>query len=170
MRVKLSNSLACLLCTLVVFLPINAAHASETPVTIAELSNAAEHHDNQQLRFIGEVVGDLISSNEGYYWITMIDDDASISVQISAQISSVISNLGNYQKNGTTLEVVGEFHLACDEHDSLSDVHATSLKVIDPGSPRQHAVNLTFLVAGLMLLAIGGGLTVLYNVQRKKRR
>jgi hypothetical protein len=163
-----------LLITLLAVLPLlfaalpNTAYAS-ADITIIELSNAAEHLDHQTVVFDCEVVGDIIGSGDGKYWITANDGTASISVFITADSRNTIVSLGNYQQQGTLLEVTGEFNLACDQHDGLSDVHAYSTRVLDPGSSTEHPANFAMLGAGGLLIVAGVGLIALYSILRQRK-
>jgi trk system potassium uptake protein TrkH len=157
------------------FLSPRQALAQEPPqsgdgyISISELSTAAAHLDRQHVDFVGEAVGDIINAGDGNRWVAMGDGQASISVYISAEDAAKITNLGGYQRRGTVLEVSGLFHLACEQHDGLSDVHAVSVKVLDPGGAIGHEVDLAVLVAGLVLAATGLGLACLYSALRKRR-
>ncbi|MDR3136410.1 MAG: TrkH family potassium uptake protein [Coriobacteriales bacterium] len=143
----------------------NAQHS----ITITELSNAASHLDNQKVDFTGEVVGDIITADNGNFWVTLNDGSASISVYVSASDVANISSRGGYQQQGTVLDVRGEFHLACGWHDGLSDVHASSFRVVEAGGPIAHLPNLPALALGLFLAACGLVLIGLHSILARKK-
>jgi trk system potassium uptake protein TrkH len=139
-------------------------------ISIEELNSAAAHLDHQQVSFVGEAVGDIINADNNHFWVTLNNGRASISVYIDADSAQTITNLGGYQKRGTTLEVVGEFNLACDQHDGQSDVHAISTMVVDPGEPIEHEPNMLVLLLGFAFVACGCGLAGLFGILNKRRR
>jgi hypothetical protein len=154
---------------LFMLVPINLTFAEPT-TSITMLTGAAQQSDNQQVVFRGEVVGDLISSADGRVWVTMIDSGSAISVLMKPEDAALIDATGRYEQTGTKLEVTGIFHLSCPTDDGLSDVHATSVTVVAPGEPRKSSVNMMLLVAGLLLVVIGGLLAFLYHIFHERMR
>lgn len=143
---------------------------------IAELSGAESFHDTQVVQVTGEVVGDRINdeSDPNKCWITLQstkeNDSSSVSVLMSNDQAKLIDSYGNYQMNGTELQVRGVFYLSCPDHQGLSDLHAQEVTVVHQGTPRTHPVNPGVLWAGF--LAVGLGLLSLftYRFLRERRK
>lgn len=143
---------------------------------ISELSDAESFHDTQMVQVTGEVVGDRINdeSNSDMCWIALQslneNDSSSVSVLMSHDQASLIDRYGNYQTNGTQLQVRGVFYLSCPEHQGLSDLHAQEVTVVQVGSDRAHATNPAVLWAAF--LAVGLGLVSLftYRFLRERRK
>jgi translation initiation factor 2 alpha subunit (eIF-2alpha) len=94
------------------------------------------------------------------------EQPASIQVQVTEEMADRIDTTGRYQVRGSTVSVMGAFHLVCGEHDGLSDLHATSLEVTQAGkaSPAEFDVG-EFIPAAALVVA---GL-VLYGFYLRKR-
>lgn len=143
---------------------------------ISELSGAESFHDTQVVQVNGEVVGDCINdeANPKMCWITLQstkeNDSSAVSVLMSHEQAKLIDSYGNYQVNGTELQVCGVFYLSCPDHQGLSDIHAQEVTVVHVGSPRTHAVNpavfwASFLAVGLGLLSLFA-----YRFLRERRK
>lgn len=143
---------------------------------ISELSGAESFHDTQMVQVTGEVVGDRINdeSDSNLCWITLQslneNDSSTVAVLMTHEQASLIDRYGNYQTNGTELQVRGVFYLTCPEHEGLSDLHAQEVTVVHAGSEREHATNPGVLWAAF--LAIGLGLLSLftYRFLRERRK
>lgn len=143
---------------------------------IAELFDAESFHDTQVVQVNGEVVGDHINdeTDPNKCWImlqsTKEDDSSSVSVLMTNEQAKLIDRYGNYQVNGTELQVRGIFYLSCPEHQGLSDLHAQEVTVVQTGSAREHTINPAVLWAAF--LAVGLGLLSLftYRFLRERRK
>lgn len=135
--------------------------------TIASLFEQASLYDGRTVQVEGEVIGDLIYEDQraGRCWITLTaienDDSSSISVLISAEQAKQIDHYGRYGVKGTMLQVRGEYHQACDEHEGLPDLHATNSAVVARGieSPDHFEIGeflpgLATVVCGLVLMGV----------------
>ena len=153
--------------------PAQAAAAvatGTTTTTIASLSSAGTLLDGQRVDFVGEAVGDIIDGGRDHKWLTLYEAGASISVFVSDAASRQVTNLGRYGVRGTTLEIRGVYHLACEEHQGLSDVHAITVKVLDEGGSTPSAINVRQLQVGLLLAGIGLLLLLLHWRLRERKR
>ena len=142
----------------------------DTNTSIAALSGAGTLMDGQKVDFRGEAVGDIINGEKGYKWLTLYDGGASISVYVSDEDALKVSSLGRYGQKGTRLEIQGVFNLACDTHEGLSDVHASSVKVLEAGGKQQSLLNMRQLQIGLLLVGIGVLLLLLHWRLRERTR
>lgn len=143
---------------------------------IAELSDAESFHDTQVVQVSGEVVGDRINDETDgkLCWITLQslkeNDSSSVSVLLSHEQSSLIDTYGNYNRNGTELQVRGVFYLSCPEHQGLSDLHAQEVTVIHGGSERTHTTNPAVLWAALLSAGLGLLGLFTYRFLRERRK
>ncbi len=143
--------------------------------SIADLSGADSYYDNQTVLVTGEAVGDNIRADilGDYRWITLQSTDstyAEISVFMTAQQASRITSLGNYSTRGDIVSVQGTFHLVCNEHEGLTDLHADSVSIIDAGYPIEHKFNVRDFVPGIVLVAIGALLLFIFARLRERLR
>ncbi len=142
--------------------------------SIDDLSTADTYYDNQTLQVTGEAVGDDIRAemNGSYHWITLASDDgnSTLAVYMTEEATSKIVLLGAYNVTGTTLQVRGEFHLACDEHSGGTDLHAETVSVVSPGTTYEDEFDYRTFIPGIALVVIGLFLVWLFRVMRERRR
>jgi hypothetical protein len=140
--------------------------------SIYALQTSDTYYEGQTVQVTGEVVGDIIQAEgeSAHKWITLdsLPDDqpASVQVYVSAEQASLIDTLGRYEKTGSTVSVTGKYHLVCDQHDGLSDIHATSLSVLQQGSSHHTNFAIEPFVPALALVAAG---LLLFMWYRRKR-
>lgn len=144
--------------------------------TIYDLLNATPAMQGRTIQVTGEVIGDRLRAEEdpGMYWITLASLDpskeGSISVLVDEKIADSIDTYGRYGVMGTKLKVLGVFHLACDTHEGITDVHATSATVVDEGYARPDAFRVRDFVPGAVACVIGVGLMLLFRFLRERER
>ena len=142
--------------------------------SIYDLQNSDTYYEGQTVQVTGEVVGDIITAEgeQGRKWITVDslpeDKAASVQVIVSDEQASLIDTLGRYERTGSTVSVTGTYHLVCDQHDGLSDIHATSFTVLQQGS--RHHSNFEFgpFVPALAVVAVGLAFFYLYRRKREE--
>lgn len=143
---------------------------------ISELSDAESFHDAQMVQVSGEVVGDRINdeADPNLCWIALQsldeDDSSSVTVLMTREQADLIDRYGNYQVNGTELQVRGMFYLACPEHEGLSDLHAQEVTVVHAGSDREHTTNPAVLWAAFLAVGIGLLSLFTYRFLRERRK
>ena len=144
--------------------------------SIYDLQNSDTYYEGQTVQVTGEVVGDLIvaEGEEGRKWISVDslagEPAASVQVYVSDEQAALIDTFGRYERTGTTVSVTGRFHLVCDQHDGLSDIHATSLSVVRQGSRHHTNFSLEPFVPALVLVFAGLGLFWWYRRKREELR
>lgn len=144
--------------------------------TIESMFDEASLYDGRTVQVVGEAIGDLIQANdaERNCWVMLTSTDtenpASVSILISADQAAQIDHFGRYGVTGTMLQVRGEFHQTCAEHDGLPDIHVTNSAVMARGVEHPDDLNLGDFVWGIAALAIGGLLLGLYYVARERAR
>lgn len=161
---------------------INAVNTSQLPdssflydTQIADLQDSSLFLDGQTVQVTGEVVGDRIVSDysSDFFWITLQATDGSyaeVSVYMPASSTEMIDMYGSYGKRGTILQVRGTFYAARAEHDGVSELEAQNVSVVKKGEVAETEVKPERFITGFVLLAIGGGLALLYRYLGERRR
>ena len=145
-------------------------------MSIVDLASADSYHDNQIVQVLGEVVGDRIfeTGDMGHCWITLdapnTKDDATIAVYMTSESAQMIDTYGKYHTRGTMLQVRGIFHLACSEHQGISDLHADYVAVAQPGVEVDDTLEFSPFLPGIIALAFAGTLVIVYARMREKER
>ena len=153
---------------LISILPLSAF--AEPDTTIRELNETTQRQP-KQITVKGEAVGDILNAQQqGYKWILLLDDESSISVFITDEDAQKVTWLGRYDQKGTILEISGEFHVDCDDHDGLTDIHATSVRVLEEGYRIQSNFNGYKIGIGALLIVAGGALSILHWRLRERTR
>lgn len=143
---------------------------------IADLAGAESFHDTQTVQVTGEVVGDHINDelDPDLCWITLqstkADDYSLVSVLMTNEQAKLIENYGNYNTDGTILQVRGTFYLSCSEHQGLSDIHAKEVTVVKQGSLRKHPVNDAVLWTSCLAVGLGVLSLFTYSFLRERRK
>ncbi len=138
----------------------------DTP--IEDLANADSYYEGQIVQVRGEVIGDRIweGPSHEYCWISLISirdgQDETISVLMTPKQAKLIDTYGHYGARGTILQVKGVFHLVCKEHAGESDLHAIEVKVVEPGVVTPDVFDIKEFYPGIILVALGLGLTVMF--------
>ncbi|MBC7248126.1 MAG: hypothetical protein H5T73_10155 [Actinobacteria bacterium] len=107
-----------------------------------------ESYDGEEVVFRGEAVGDVMRRGE-FAWVMVNDDhyslralheagelrggNSGLGVWMPAEEAEKIGGLGRHGSLGDFIEVRGVFHADCGEHGGEFDIHALSVRVIEPG-------------------------------------
>ena len=142
--------------------------------SIASLADEASIYNGQTVQVVGEVVGDKISADGDYFWVTVEaeapNDSSTISCRVSDTLASKIDTYGRYGVTGTRVQVRGVYHQACNEHEGLADLHVDNLEVSNPGFARPDTFMLNDFVPGILLVLAGAIITMLFLFVRERRR
>ena len=142
--------------------------------SIYALQTSDTYYEGQTVQVTGEAVGDIIvaEGEEGRKWITVdaLPDEqpASIQVYVSDDQAELIDTLGRFEHTGTIISVTGKYHLVCNQHDGLSDIHATSVVVLQQGSSHHTKFSYEPFVPAIALVLAGLGLFWLYRRKREE--
>ena len=141
--------------------------------SIETLASADVFYDNATVVVTGEVVGDrrrgLVGTNSS--WITLYSlptntaehyAPVSVEVYVSDSLTETIDSYGAYNTKGTCAQVNGTFHLACSEHEGISDIHADSLSIVEKGEQYAQTPQWWAFVPGVIAV-LAGALVVLAN-------
>lgn len=144
--------------------------------SIYDLQTSDTYYESRRVQINGEVVGDLIydelDSNKRWITVSALPSEkpSAIQVQISADQAQLIDSFGKYQVTGSTVSVVGTYHLVCNQHDGLSDLHAETLTVTKAGSTQHTSFDIRRFLPALGLALMGFGLFLLYRRKREGLR
>lgn len=159
----------------------NAVNTQQLPdssfiydTSIIDLSEADTYYDNQTVQVMGEAIGDSIKEGfDGRHrWITLSSssDSATISVFMTNESAAKIDTFGEYGARGTTLQVRGTFHLACSQHEGLSDLHAEVVTVVAPGEHFEDPLDFNSFIPGIVAVVIGLVMTGVFYWMRERQR
>lgn len=144
--------------------------------SIEDLFTADAYYDGQTVQVMGEAVGDLVvaETDADYRWVTLMSLDsktnASVFVYMTDDQAKLIDALGRYGTTGTTLQIVGTYHLSCPEHTGVSDLHASSVSVARVGSSSPDELVLEKFAPGVVLVLVGLSLMGVFYYLRERRR
>jgi opacity protein-like surface antigen len=130
--------------------------------------------NGKAVTFHGEAIGEVMVRGD-YAWIHLNDDaymiknveegatlggyNSGMAVWLPASLTKKIDTYGDYQHEGSIVEVRGTFNGACREHGGDMDIHATSLDVMVRGHPVADPVP-PWKAALAVVLAVVAGLLV----------
>lgn len=143
-------------------------------VSIADLQNAESFLESRTVQVNGEAVGDLINAEEdaSYRWVTLQslpgEAEAAIEVYLTADQARKIDTFGRYQVTGSTVSVMGQYHLVCGQHDGITDLHAQSVTVTSPGGEQRESADLGEFAPALLLVALGLAFFLYYRRKREE--
>lgn len=140
--------------TLVACFPARAMAVQVIDLTPAVLASADAELDGATVRFTGEVVSEQLRADDTHVWLNILGDGVAIGVYLPVETAEKVTTFGDYEHVGDTVEIVGVFAEACDEHGGDMDVHATMLELVEPGSERERTPQVwkgVVGVAGLLL-------------------
>jgi hypothetical protein len=117
----------------------------------------ARDYDDRNIIVQGEVLGDLMRRGE-FVWLNLLDGGVAIGVWAREKDLPPIGYKGGYWAKGDFLRVEGLFHRACPDHGGDLDLHASSIVVVQKGTPvavkarkDRMAVAIVFCLAGAVL-------------------
>ena len=142
--------------------------------SIADLAGADSYYDKQTVQVTGEVVGEAIAvtGDADHAWIVLRDSDTGSTVTVFVRRSDLrkIDTYGTYGTTGTTLRVRGMFNLACSQHEGESDVHAQVVNVVSAGYEHKDVFNVEDFAPGVVALAVGIVLALVFWRMRERSR
>lgn len=141
--------------------------------SIADLAEADSYYEGQTVMVKGEVVGDQVNdeNDPNMCWITLQDKEeirSVVAVLMTKDQAKSIDTFGAYGRTGTTMQVRGIFHLECDDHQGMSDIHAEEVSAIAQGQTDDDEINPRLLSFGVLSVAVGLILFGVYHYRREK--
>ena len=148
---------------------LNEDEAVVVDTRIGVLVAANQALDGAQVRFEGEALGEAVQASGGNVWVAVGNTAGqSISVLMSEDDAETIGMYGSYQATGSTIQVTGTYHVACDEHQGELEVHADAVELVVEGSVTQHTVSAKRLRTGVALCVLGVALVMAYELLRRR--
>lgn len=128
------------------------------PVSSKELISNTKGYDGKTVIYAGEVIGDIMRRGD-YAWVNVNDGEGAIGIWMKAALAQEIIYAGSYKSKGDKIEVSGVFHRACPEHGGDLDIHAETLRKIQPGiilnkKLGPHKKNLSLGLLGILCLIL----------------
>ena len=126
--------------------------------TILELSSADVFDDKQTVQVVGEAMGEPlnITGDPGHKWVTLASLDerhsATLIVYMKASDANLISNYGKYGKQGSLVQVQGEFNLVSEDHSGISCLEASHVAIMSKGHDIKESFNLEDYFSGALLI------------------
>lgn len=126
----------------VLFLMVfTATTANALEVSSRRLIEHAKFYDGKTVTYGGEAVTAVMKRAE-FGWVNINDGDNAIGVWCNASLLDPVKFLGNYKAKGDTLEIVGVFNRACQEHGGDLDIHADTVLVKKEGHAIHEIINI----------------------------
>lgn len=144
--------------------------------SLTDLAGATSYYDGQTVQITGEVIGDILKAGtEGtHVWVTLAStsetSDATIVIYVPVGSVSIIDTLGAYGKTGTILQVRGTFHLACPDHEGISDIHVENVNVVSPGTTTPDEFRFGDFTFGIVGLLLAGAMAFVFHLLRQRLR
>ena len=144
--------------------------------SLVDVARADTYMDGETVQIVGEVIGDIIKEGvDGtHVWVTLTATDESsdetVVVYMTTDQASIIDTLGGYGRTGTILQVRGVFHLACSDHQGLSDIHVENANVVNAGKHDPDVFAWRDFVPGIVGFAIAGALLLVFHLLRQRLR
>lgn len=140
---------------------------------IADLAQADSYYEQQTVLVQGEVVGDRVNDEfrEDSCWVTLQDDAPNpsvVAVFMTKDQAALIDTYGQYGVVGTQLQVRGEFHLECSEHQGMSDIHAEEVSALQKGYEEPVSPDYRLLGVAIVACLIGAALMAFYYIRRER--
>jgi hypothetical protein len=123
----------------------------------------------------GEAVGDCIASeyNPDYCWITLQAMDGSfseVSIYMTRTQARVIGMYGRYGQVGAKLQVRGTLHIACEDHEGTTEIHAEAVSLVSSGYISTASISTASIWIGVLLVVCGLALLAGYRYFRNLMR
>lgn len=144
--------------------------------TINAVLSESSLYEGRTVQVVGEAIGDCISAGTSgeYVWVTVAtaeeESEVSVSVLMTAEQAKQIDHYGRYGVTGTTVQVRGTFNQACQEHEGLIDIHASSVGIVARGSEHPDEFNMSNFWPGILAVLVGLALIAAFNIARERMR
>lgn len=140
------------------------ANAEQPPVlSTNDLVENSYKWDGKTVSFKGEVLEDLMERKDGV-WMNLSDgNNTAMGVFVPKDVAMpVIDHTEGYRTVGDTVLITGVFHRTCVQHEGETDIHATSVTVVTPGSVRANPIHSDRVVWFAVLVVLLGVVLWLY--------
>jgi len=141
-----------------------AANAEQPPVlSTNDLVENSYTWDGKTVSFKGEVLQDLMVREDGT-WMNLSDgNNTAMGVFVPKGVAMpAISRTEDYRTVGDVVLITGVFHRVCAEHEGETDIHATSVTIVTPGSTKANPIHVNRVVWFIVLAGLLGLVMRLY--------
>ena len=165
------SRVAALAVALLLAAPALCAATAMEPARIAvpDLVALPPEADGALVRIQGEAIGEALRAGEQRVWLNVLDGGTAVGVIVTRSQASAVDGYGDWDRTGTTIEIVGTLNLACDEHEGDLDVHAKELEVVAASVLRSHPVRQWEAFTAAVALAGGASLLGVVRLLRRRR-
>ncbi len=147
--------------------PATARARGDEPMEPGALVREADRYDGREIRVSGEAIGDVLHADQGGVWVNVLGTGGTaVGVWVDRDDAERIQVLGDWKHRGDVVEVVGTFNQACPRHGGDLDIHATTLRVVQPGERVRHDPRWWQGFAGGALILTAAGMYLLYRKRR----
>lgn len=135
----------------------------------SQLVEDSHFYDQKEVTISGEVIGKPLDRGS-YVWVNINDGENAIGIRVLKKDLPQIKYYGNYKEKGDLIRVNGVFYRACRQHGGETDIHGTTVRIIQQGKIIKHSIDARKVIIGLGILLIAFGLSVrtIYSVNKKK--
>lgn len=140
--------------------PVPVSAGLPPVLSTTELVENSYKWDGKTVSFKGEVLQDLMVRMDGM-WMNLSDDNnTAMGVFVPTDVvMPTVSRVEDYRTIGDVVLITGVFHRVCVQHEGETDIHAASVTVLTPGSPRENPIHIDRVVwlvvlAGFLGLAM----------------
>ncbi|MHB8070763.1 MAG: hypothetical protein ACYDHF_02230 [Candidatus Cryosericum sp.] len=133
-----------------------AASAEQPPVlSTNDLVENSYKWDGKTVSFKGEVLEDLMERKDGL-WMNLSDgNNTAMGVFVPKDVAMpVIDHTESYRTIGDVVLITGVFHRTCIQHEGETDIHATSVTVVTPGSTKANPIRSDRVVIFAVLVVL----------------
>jgi hypothetical protein len=163
---RLCIVLATLVVAVLVVAPVPVNAGPPPVLSTTELVEDSYKWDGKTVSFKGEVLEDLMVRKDGT-WMNLSDgNNTAMGVFVPRDVAvPLISHTEDYRTIGDIVLITGVFHRVCVQHEGETDIHAVSVTVLTPGSPRENPVHVDRVVWLVVLAGLLGLVVRLYYRQ-----
>jgi hypothetical protein len=143
--------------------PVSTSAAQPPVLSTTELVENSYKWDGQTVSFKGEVLQDLMVRKDGT-WMNLSDgNNTAMGVFVPKGVAMpAISRTEDYRSVGDVVLITGVFHRVCVQHQGETDIHATSVTIVTPGSTKANPIHLDRVVWFVILAGLLGLVMWLY--------
>ena len=139
-------------------------------LNIDQLVEDSQLYDQKEVSISGEVIGKPMNRGE-YVWLNINDGENAIGISVLKKELPDIQYYGSYHEKGDQVIVTGIFFKACKQHGGETDIHGTTVAVVQKGEIITHSVSSSKVMIAVLILLIGFGIAIgTYRTINKKRR
>ena len=144
--------------------------------TILELASADVFDDKQTVQVVGEAMGEAlnITGDPEHKWVTLasLDDrhSSTLIVYMKTSDANLITSFGKYGREGSLVQVQGEFELVSEDHSGISCLEASHVTIMAKGYDIKEIFHKEDYYSGALLISCAVLLALWLRYLRTKGR